>query len=673
MSFPLLIILFLLLSESNKACPEGCKTCAGGNDEYRCNSNSCENGYYEIKSPEEGNVHVKCEKCKATDCVTCSASPTKCSSCKIGYFIKGANCEKCDSSCRECDKVPTICTSCSYGNYLSNSQCFPCNSNCDECEVTASHCTSCVDGKYLSGTRCYQCNSNCRTCVDSATHCTSCQDGEYVSADAQCLPCDSNCKTCKTTATTCLSCYKGYYLSSSTCEKCPYICTECENPNKCTSCISNYFENNFQCLECNINCSTTIDGCKCGTCEDGYYIKNYQCFQCNSPCETCVNSPNYCVQCIPDYYKKESDSSSGCYKDPDGYYLDYDIYKKCYQSCKGCDMGGNKAYHNCSECIVGLPFEVRRNDYINCYKNCSNYYYFDSGDDFHCTSDKSCPDAYPYLLENKFECIEVDLDDILDYLLGDGLNGTESREEQIKFYDNILSNFEDLFTSELYDTSDIENGKEQILKTEKLTITFTTTQNQKNNINNNVNNNMTAIDLGECQALLREFYHIPDNELLYMKKVDVIQDGMKTMKVEYDVYAKLFGTKLINLNLTVCEKSQVSISIPIEISEELEKLNGSSSYYNDVCYTTTSEDGTDISMKDRQNDFINKDRIVCQDDCFFTEYDYDNSKAKCSCNVKKCSESYANMEINKAKILDNFKNINNLINYKFLVCYKKII
>ena len=56
-----------------------------------------------------------------------------------------------------------------------------------------------------------------------------------------------------------------------------------------------------------------------------------------------------------------------------------------------------------------------------------------------------------------------------------------------------------------------------------MTITFTTTQNQKNNINNNINNNMTTIDLGECEALLRESYHIPDSERLYIKKIDVIK------------------------------------------------------------------------------------------------------------------------------------------------------
>jgi len=183
---------------------------------------------------------------------------------------------------------------------------------------------------------------------------------------------------------------------------------------------------------------------------------------------------------------------------------------------------------------------------------------------------------------------------------------------------------------------------------------------------------MTNIDLGDCEILLREYYNILDNEPLYMKKIDIIQDGMKTLKVEYDVYAKLFGNKLINLNLTVCENSKITISIPYKKTEELYKLNSSSAYYNDICYTTISEDGTDIIMKDRQNDYINKDRIVCQEDCYFTEYDYDKSKAICSCCVKKCSKYFAGMYINKAKILDNFKHINNLINYKFLVCYKKL-
>ena len=74
------------------------------------------------------------------------------------------------------------------------------------------------------------------------------------------------------------------------------------------------------------------------------------------------------------------------------------IYKKCYYSCKKCDIGGDNSYHNCLKCNAEVSFEVKRNDYINCYPNCSDYYYFDNGDNFYCTLDKSCPDEYSFLL-----------------------------------------------------------------------------------------------------------------------------------------------------------------------------------------------------------------------------------------------------------------------------------
>ena len=77
---------------------------------------------------------------------------------------------------------------------------------------------------------------------------------------------------------------------------------------------------------------------------------------------------------------------------------------------------------------------------------------------------------------------------------------------------------------------------------------------------------------------------------------------MKTLKVEYDVYAKLSGNNLINLNLTVCENNEISLIIPIEINDHIDKFNSSSRYYDDICYTTTSEDGADILLKDRQRE-----------------------------------------------------------------------
>ena len=65
----------------------------------------------------------------------------------------------------------------------------------------------------------------------------------------------------------------------------------------------------------------------------------------------------------------------------------------------------------------------------------------------------------------------------------------------------------------------MDNGEDEIAKTEKVIITFTTTENQKNNINNN----MTRINLGEYETLLRNYYNISYNKSLYLKKLIYIK------------------------------------------------------------------------------------------------------------------------------------------------------
>ena len=142
--------------------------------------------------------------------------------------------------------------------------------------------------------------------------------------------------------------------------------------------------------------------------------------------------------------------------------------------------------------------------------------------------------------------IKQDIEDIIKNILinNEGNKTEKTKDEEIKYYDNILKIIENEFTSENYDTFNLEHGQDDIIKTEKIITTLTTSENQKNN----KNNNMTRIDLGECETLLRNFYNISINETLYIKKIDIIMEGMKALKVEYDIYAKLFGKNLIKLN-----------------------------------------------------------------------------------------------------------------------------
>ena len=47
----------------------------------------------------------------------------------------------------------------------------------------------------------------------------------------------------------------------------------------------------------------------------------------------------------------------------------------------------------------------------------------------------------------------------------------------------------------------------------------------------------------------------------------------------------------------------------MELKDNLDKLNSSRGYYNDICYTTTTEHGTDITLKDRRKEYINGNKI----------------------------------------------------------------
>ena len=198
-------------------------------------------------------------------------------------------------------------------------------------------------------------------------------------------------------------------------------------------------------------------------------------------------------------------------------------------------------------------------------------------------------------------------------------------------------------------------------------ITLTTTINQKNNLNKY---NKTCIDLGECEILLRKYYNLTNNETLYIKRIDVKQEGMRIPKIVFNIYSKLTELNLIQLNLSICLNTKIFLYIPIEITDNLDILNSSSGYYNDICYTTKSESGTDIILTDRKNEYINK--TVCQDDCEFSCYNHTSKKANCSCNVKESSFSFANIKIDTKKLLNNFKNIKNYANFKLLTCHKNL-
>ena len=518
---------------------------------------------------------------------------------------------------------------------------------------------------------------------------------------------------------------EGYFLNNTllkTIDKC--------HPD-CKTCDKLFTSNNSNCNSCKNPKYFYLGNCY-DKCPKGSYfdeIEKCKCFE--EKCFICSEESlkyNLCLSCNEGYYQILNDSNNkgiyiNCYKNISGYYLENNYFKKCYESCLTCEEKGEKEIHNCIICKNEYPFEISLNSKKNCYKECPFYHYVDINKNIsYCTINNKCTKEFDKLILDKKECVKnCSQDDIYKYEFRkqcfkkcpentevsrineffceiicnenkpferietqECVENCDINEMQLdlcitkyfsnetnpenKIIDKKFESVENSLTSENYNTSNLDNGKNEVIKDEKFTITLTTTESQKSN----KNTNMTTIDLGPCEKLLKDHYKIKDNELLYMKQIEVYQEELNIPIIQYDVYAKLNGDNLVKLNLTVCQNEKVDISIKVKISDDIDKLNISSPYYNDVCYIDDNNNGVDISIKDRKSDYVENNKAVCQEDCLFTEYDYDNQKAKCSCSIQENSKSFSEMNINKTKLYENFVDIKNIINLNILVCYKEL-
>jgi len=259
---------------------------------------------------------------------------------------------------------------------------------------------------------------------------------------------------------------------------------------------------------------------------------------------------------------------------------------ECYSSCKACEIEGNESNHNCLECKDNYKFELYITNYKNCYNNCSNYYMYEYNNICY----NKCP-------ENTISSKYYQCEEIINII-----NSTENNKS--KFVENIKNELLNKIN-----IIDIDKGNDISLTNDDLLITFSSTLNKKNN----VHKNKTSINLGGCETKLKNNYNISLNNSLYIFKIDKTIPGMKIPKIEYEIYYPLFNNNtLILLNLSICSNMKIDISIPIEIEETLDKYNTSSNYYSDLCSRVTSKSGTDITLNDRKNEFIDNNMTLCE-------------------------------------------------------------
>ena len=189
------------------------------------------------------------------------------------------------------------------------------------------------------------------------------------------------------------------------------------------------------------------------------------------------------------------------------------------------------------------------------------------------------------------------------------------------------------------------------------------TTNQKNSINDNI----STIYLDECEKKLKKHSNISEKESFFIFKMDIYREGSSIPIIEYEVYD--LKTKNL-LNLSICNDTKIQILVPVMIDEKnINKYNSSDEYYNNICYTYTTESGTDIILTDRKNEFIINNMSICETKCEYEGYEFDSKKVICECEVKNRIPFMSEVTINK-NILINKLDIKNSLNIKILKCYK---
>ena len=186
--------------------------------------------------------------------------------------------------------------------------------------------------------------------------------------------------------------------------------------------------------------------------------------------------------------------------------------------------------------------------------------------------------------------------------------------------------------------------------------------------NNKEYDNISIIKLGDCEDKLHTKYNIDDDDSLLILKIDLQKDGLLIPSVEYEIYDIELKKKL---DLDACNDTKIDIILPVShVEKDLFKHNTSSEYYKDICYTYTTDTGTDIILKDRKNEFINNNLSLCDSNCEYKGYDINIKMSKCECVPKNEIPKISEFSINKDKFLSRFVDINNIMNIKLLKCYK---
>ena len=199
------------------------------------------------------------------------------------------------------------------------------------------------------------------------------------------------------------------------------------------------------------------------------------------------------------------------------------------------------------------------------------------------------------------------------------------------------------------------------------------------NKENNNTNKLSQIDLGKCEDILKEHYHVNRNSSLIIIKFEKITNISLERTIQYEVYEPY---NISRLDLSICNNMTINIYSSVTLSDGLLNLYDdlknkgydlfdiNDAFYQDICTPYTSFNGTDVILSDRINYYYYNDELSCQSNCKFFNYSIESKSLICQCDMSNSVIDTKEVKKFTGKTLyESFYDVLKFSNYKVLLCY----
>ena len=310
-------------------------------------------------------------------------------------------------------------------------------------------------------------------------------------------------------------------------------------------------------------------------------------------------------------------------------------------------------------CFLDETYNFEYNDF--CYDKCPKGTHSSKTNKNICTVNVyECIEEYPFLIIEDNKCSQNCncKDFFYDVCI---INNINIYSESV-IIENIIKGIQEGLINELLNEVINEEKKDIIKIVDETLYQITSSFNQ----NNKNYENISTIKLGLCEKILKEAYNISENETLIIFKTEKNIQGLLIPLIEFDIFNPFTKEKL---NLDYCKNINIDILIPAIINKDiLFKYDPNNSYYNNICETYTTEEGLDITLYDRRNEFNSNNMSLCPLNCIYKGYDSEKNISKCHCNVQ--ARIFLFTEFDKEKFIFQFINAKSATNLGILKCYK---